>query len=683
MPGVSWAFGRTFRTVVAGAVGAITLLASALIADAAPPGTVLWANTYNTQAHFFQHGNQVDADADGNMIVGGTFRGTLDLGGDPLTAQGDDVFVAGLNVVGDHQWSTRFGTTGQQLLTNAVALPGGGAALAGRFVNALDFGGGPLPLSRFAPNIFIAAIHPGGAHRWSRSYRTDDVQIQTLALASDSGGEVVLGGNFLGTSDFGSGLVTSDSYDIFLVRLGTNGAHEWSKTFTGELFQFLNGVALDADGNVLLAGHFVETVDLGGGPLVNPVPTTSDAFVAKLDAEGTHTWSRQFGDEHEQVASRIAADPQGNVIVGGSFSGSLDFGCAEHVAPTDATHIYLAKLSPDGLCVWSSSFAPDFGSVRDIAVDPQGNVAVGGNVTGDVDFGGGNWPGTGEQTDAFIAQFGSDGTFLWGRRIGDASGTGTSVSIAALPIGDILLGGFFAGTVDFGDGPVGSVGEEDMFSVRYFGGWSAPDEDEDRIGDGSDNCPVVVNPGQENADRNFIDLPTKPFDDHTRANSDAVGDACDNDDDNDGRTDADELAGTGCSAALTDPLDEDTDNDRALDGAECAIGTNPTNAASFPSAAQCGSTTDVDGDGVHAFREVCYYNTDPTVANTDGDLCNDGKEVASVNVDATVNVLDLSALATSFGASPGPPYIVQFDVTKDGVINVLDLSFVAGRFGPC
>ena len=238
--------------------------------------------------------------------------------------------------------------------------------------------------------------------------------------------------------------------------------------------------------------------------------------------------------------------------------------------------------------------------------------------------------------------------------------------------------------------PSGETEEIDAtdLMLAFFSNFTVPcasgDADCDAVLDANDICPAAYDPGQQNADRNFIELgPTKAFDDLTRPASDAPGDACDPDDDNDGRSDGDEAAGTGCGSAVTDALDDDTDGDRALDGVEGGIGTDPLNSASFPSAAQCGGMTDTDGDAVPSFREVCYFGTDPNVLNTDGDACHDGKEIASINADTTVNVIDLSQVAGAFGAAPGPPYIAPFDVNRDGVINVLDLSFVAGRSGPC
>lgn len=212
------------------------------------------------------------------------------------------------------------------------------------------------------------------------------------------------------------------------------------------------------------------------------------------------------------------------------------------------------------------------------------------------------------------------------------------------------------------------------------------DTDADGALDLDDNCAAAANPMQENADGNVTDLgPLVAFDDHTWPNADAAGDACDSDDDNDGRSDADELTGDGCGpfATPTDPLARDTDGDRFLDGAECMQVSDPADADSKPPLAACGDTTDADNDGLILRIEVCFYNTDPALANTDGDICGDGKEVASVNADTTVSALDLSAVAQRFGPGTAPGYLAGFDSNKDGQISAIDLAQVAQRFGPC
>lgn len=187
-----------------------------------------------------------------------------------------------------------------------------------------------------------------------------------------------------------------------------------------------------------------------------------------------------------------------------------------------------------------------------------------------------------------------------------------------------------------------------------------------------------------------IDLPAnRTFDDITWPNSDTTGDNCgDTDDDNDGLSDADELAlpGAACPAATaaTNPLAYDTDGDRALDGAECTLGTDPTNGLVRPTNAVCGLGDDPDNDGIITRFEVCHFNTNPASNNTDGDLCTDGKEAASTNGDTAVNSGDQLTLASAITtAPPNPLYHIDFDLNRDGNINSGDQLLLAKNFGPC
>ncbi len=203
---------------------------------------------------------------------------------------------------------------------------------------------------------------------------------------------------------------------------------------------------------------------------------------------------------------------------------------------------------------------------------------------------------------------------------------------------------------------------------------------------GVDNCPAVVNPAQANSDGNYTDLsPGRTFDDLTWPSSDALGDACDGDDDNDYIADATETGGPPCASATgaTVPTSRDTDGDRMLDGAECTFGTNPNVVNAAPAA--CSTPGDADLDGVNDAREFCYYGTSTGSTNSDGDGCGDRREVVSINADLTVSATDLSQVASAFGlyVVPNLPHFLNFDVTKDGNINATDLSQVAQGFGPC
>lgn len=217
------------------------------------------------------------------------------------------------------------------------------------------------------------------------------------------------------------------------------------------------------------------------------------------------------------------------------------------------------------------------------------------------------------------------------------------------------------------------------------------DADGDGAFDDVDNCPDAANSAQVNSDADIIELgPAFTFDDRTWPASDAAGDACDDDDDNDGRQDTLETS-TPCESAsgITDPLERDSDGDRVLDGAECSLGSDPADAASkpppvvAPDADRDGlpdaldpddASADSDGDGVLDGIEFRSYNSDPGATDSDSDGCADGAEIASVNGDRRVDVLDLLLVAGA--ASPGP-YAAALDANKSGAIDVIDLMFVA------
>jgi hypothetical protein len=244
------------------------------------------------------------------------------------------------------------------------------------------------------------------------------------------------------------------------------GAHTWSKRFGDSSTQEVQSIATDGVGNVVLTGYFSGSVDFGGGPLWNTERGTFDTFVAKLDLAGTHLWSKRFGLGESQYAYSIATDSAGNIVLTGVLVGTADFGGGP-LGSAGGNDVFVAKLSPTGSHLWSKRF----GNVANqwgwsVSTDSAGNIVLTGWFGGTIDFGG-QLLSSAEGSDIFVAKLDPAGNHLWSKSFGVGNDQ-YGRGIATDGAGNIVLtgDGFGIGSVDFGGGLLACGGLTDIFVVK-------------------------------------------------------------------------------------------------------------------------------------------------------------------------------------------------------------------------
>jgi hypothetical protein len=159
---------------------------------------------------------------------------------------------------------------------------------------------------------------------------------------------------YLGGSDFEGGLTIESTYQ---------------------------GVAVDAEGNVYLAGR-TESTDF---PTANPFQAMNrggffgaDAFVVKLNAAGSALiYATYLGSSQNDEARDIAVDAEGNAYVTGA-AGASDFPTTPGAFGTTSGRVFVTKLNPAGSAlVYSAYFGGLLGAEgQSIAVDADGNAYV-------------------------------------------------------------------------------------------------------------------------------------------------------------------------------------------------------------------------------------------------------------------------------------------------------------------
>ena len=306
--------------------------------------------------------------------------------------------------------------------------------------------------------------------------------ITPTAVATDAQGNIVIGGVFSGTVDFnpGSGItnMTAMGYnDIFIMKLNMSGEFQWAFSLGGESSEYLEGMALDPQGNIYITGHYVDEVDFDPGQGEHKLVENggADIFIAKYNSAGAYQWAHSFGNEYSDAGTNIHIDKAGNVLVVGEFQEPTDFDPGAGVAILDpfGMDTYVAKYTPAGALVWARLIGGT-GNVNGyhITSDARNNVYVTGRVRNKVDFDPG--PGTHEITttnnEAFLLKLNADGLFKFAVLPG---GSVTSKNfnnhrpVGTDKDGNVYLAYDFKSSVDFnpGTGTVSltSNGSEDIF----------------------------------------------------------------------------------------------------------------------------------------------------------------------------------------------------------------------------
>jgi len=278
----------------------------------------------------------------------------------------------------------------------------------------------------------------------SVSRRFGDEARQLLhGLAADAHGNILMVGDFWGSIDFGGSTLQSDGdRDIFLAKFDSQGNHMWSKSYGDEREQVGVGVATDGAGAIFVVSAFNGSLDFGGGPLVSR--GRYNVALAKLDSNGTHVWSKCFGDDNYHVPECIAATPAGTVAIAGRFHGSLDFGGALLQSQSEQSDIFVTVFSADGECVFAKRFAGRIEQqTRSIAIDADGTIALAGVFKGEINFDDRTLT---EQHPTeycgFLAKLDSGGNALWCKTLGELPAEQGSVVAFDHRNGDVLAGGF-------------------------------------------------------------------------------------------------------------------------------------------------------------------------------------------------------------------------------------------------
>ncbi|NNC82031.1 MAG: hypothetical protein HKN79_00500 [Flavobacteriales bacterium] len=299
-------------------------------------GQFLWAKKFGGSS--FDVGYDVVTDGDGNVYTTGYFSETIDF--DPgagtfnMTSGGlYDCFISKLDSDGNFVWAKQF--TGAQFeIGYALTLDNdGNIILTGAFNGEADFdpGSGTSTLTPAGGyDAFVAKLNADGNFIWAGRLG-GSVDDEGHDVVVDASGAIYTTGFFWGLADFDpsaavSNLTSAGNFDIYVHKLAADGSFQWAKQMGGDGEDQGRGIALDADGSILLTGYFSNTSDFDPGAANFDLSSEGvyDAFVTKLDNSGAFTWAKSFGSFGEDISFSVDVDGSGQVYLCGSFEFGID-----------------------------------------------------------------------------------------------------------------------------------------------------------------------------------------------------------------------------------------------------------------------------------------------------------------------------------------------------------------------
>ncbi len=277
----------------------------------------------------------------GEILVTGSFAGNVDFGAGMLASAGSfDVFVLSLDSDGNPVRAKRFGDADEQN-GRAIAVDAGGSpVITGDFRGSVDLGGTTLT-SAGGFDLFAARLDTAGEVLYAKGYGDGEPQ-RGYSVRINAAGNAVVSGIVRGAVNFGAGALAAQNLDVFLLELSPTGAHLKSRIMGGKKAESAGGVAIGAEGRLIVGGGFQMDATFGGVTL--PADGKIDAFLARYDASGNLLSATAFGDNDDQAITALTTDATGRIFAAAQVGGTVDFG--QGPLSGGGTDLALAKLAP-------------------------------------------------------------------------------------------------------------------------------------------------------------------------------------------------------------------------------------------------------------------------------------------------------------------------------------------------
>lgn len=307
-----------------------------------------WSKTINGTANEADIAYSIVHTLDGGYAVAGSMS---------ISNGSWDVLVLKLDAAGNQSWVKTFNGTANNsdLAYSIIQTTDGGYAVSGYTYNGVN------------TEVLVLKLDASGNQSWAKTFNnTENSNDRANSIVQTIDGGYVLTGYTYNNNN-------NNNDDVLVIKLDSAGNQSWVKTF--------NGTAVYGGDR---AYNIIQTTDGGYGVAGYTYNgSNSDAWIIKLNANGTLSWAKSFSasaNSYDNAYSIVQTTDEGYAVAG--YTRNSD---------SDRSDAWVIKLNANGNQSWSKTFNGTGNSIDDpnsIVQTMDGGYAVAGytgNNSGNVD----------------------------------------------------------------------------------------------------------------------------------------------------------------------------------------------------------------------------------------------------------------------------------------------------------
>ena len=237
-------------------------------------------------------------------------------------------------------------------------------------------------------DVFVARLSSAGEIIWLHSTGGNGTD-RAFQILPDGINNFYLSGVFTGTANLSLNGTTSshtsqNAQATFFARYSNTGAVGYVKVLNSTYFLNISEFKKDHAGSLILVGNFKGTLDCDPSASTFYLTTNNPhSFIGKYSASGQFNWARYFDSYSSNGINSCVVDSADNVLVGGYFSGDIQFSVNPNIhrsAIGGTANNFLVYFNPNGQINNVFSFGPLSAEYITHIAYKDGLIGITGNV---------------------------------------------------------------------------------------------------------------------------------------------------------------------------------------------------------------------------------------------------------------------------------------------------------------